>query len=272
MSNYTLSLDQANYSVRGKEVLKPVSIDLAPGKITAIVGPNGSGKSTLLKLLSGLLAPTAGKIFLDDKSLTSWPRKSLARELTLLPQHSPVPLGMSVEELVACGRYPYAGPFGRLSADDHRAVSTALGRVEMAQYATELVDHLSGGEMQRVWLAMVLAQETGILLLDEPTSWLDIAHQLRLLEIVKNLNKDKHTTVVWVLHDLNQALQYSDEILLMNEGEIVRKGPAQQVLDSSTISNVFNVTAIYPEGQNHLLFLPTNHADPLLHQSNKEVA
>ncbi len=272
MSNYKLSLDQASYSVSGKEVLKPVSFDLTPGKITAIVGPNGSGKSTLLKLLSGLLTPASGSVLLGEKPLASWPRKTLARELALLPQHSPVPLGMSVAELVACGRYPHAGPFGRLVADDHRAINSALSRVDMAHYAPRLVDCLSGGEMQRVWLAMVLAQETGILLLDEPTSWLDIAHQLRLLEIVRNLNEKLNTTIVWVLHDLNQALQYSDEILLMSNGEMVRKGVANQVLDSEVISAIFGVTAIPTEGHNHLLFMPSNHTDSLLHQPNKEVA
>ncbi|WP_299729989.1 ABC transporter ATP-binding protein [uncultured Endozoicomonas sp.] len=262
MNNLTLSLDQVCYQVGKKLIVKTVSTEIRPGKITAILGPNGSGKSTLLKLISGLISPSKGAVLLGNKALHAWARKALARELTLLPQHSTVPLGMTVENLVACGRYPHAGPFGRMKAEDHQAVSSAIRRVDMKNYASELVDHLSGGEMQRVWLAMVLAQETGILLLDEPTSWLDIAHQLRLLEIVRQLNQEKKTTVVWILHDLNQALQYSDDIVLMNSGQIVRHGEAHQVLDSQIISDVFGVTTTQftPEGHKDPLFLPVGEA------------
>ena len=260
MSNLTLGLDRVSYHAGKKQIVNKVSIALRPGKTTAILGPNGSGKSTLLKLLSGLITPSSGDVRLAGKTLHSWRRKALARELTLLPQHSPVPLGLTVSDLVACGRYPHAGPFGRLKASDHRAVNSAIQRVDMVPYASELVDHLSGGEMQRVWLAMVLAQETGILLLDEPTSWLDMAHQLKLLEIVRQLNHEKKTTVVWVLHDLNQALQYSDDIVLMQKGEVVRQGEARQVLDSQIISDVFGVVTkpYYPDGQDVPLFLPAN--------------
>ncbi|MGI9280127.1 MAG: ABC transporter ATP-binding protein [Endozoicomonas sp.] len=264
----TLTLDQACLQVGRKTILQSTSLDITPGKITAILGPNGSGKSTLLKLFSGLLEPSEGQILMGGKSLKSCHRKTLAKKMALLPQHSPVPLGMSVSDLVACGRYPHAGPFGRLKKDDHRAISSALSRVGMDDYAHERVDHLSGGEMQRVWLAMVLAQETGILLLDEPTSWLDIAHQLRLLEIVRQLNQEKQTTVVWVLHDLNQALQYSDEVVLMNQGQVVRKGAATQVLDKGIISKVFGVETreVQLEGRRESLFLPVGEqqAGPVL--------
>ncbi|WP_257253039.1 MULTISPECIES: ABC transporter ATP-binding protein [unclassified Endozoicomonas] len=253
-----LTLDQACLRVGAKTVLPSTHLAITPGKVTAILGPNGSGKSTLLKLLSGLIEPSAGQVLMGGQPLKSFNRKELAKSLTLLPQHSPVPLGMSVTELVACGRYPYAGPFGRLKREDHRAVTSALSRVGMDHYAGERVDHLSGGEMQRVWLAMVLAQETGILLLDEPTSWLDIAHQLRLLDIVRQLNNEKQTTVIWVLHDLNQALQYSDEIVLMNQGKVIRKGAASRVLDKRIISDVFGVETreVQLEGRKESLFLP----------------
>lgn len=280
MSNHTLRLNQASYRVNGKQVIKPISLELAPGRITAILGPNGSGKSTLLKMLSGLITPDGGEALLAGKPLLQWHRKALARKLALLPQHSPVPLGMSVSELVACGRYPHAGPFGRMKSSDHQAINTALARVDMADFAKTRVDHLSGGEMQRVWLAMILAQETGILLLDEPTSWLDIAHQLQLLDIVRTLNREQNTTVAWVLHDLNQALQFSDDVVLMNHGDLLRKGRADRVLDTEVIADVFGVktTRVQPEGYDHCLFLPsanstTEHLlQPVLSVSDKEVA
>ncbi|WOG27636.1 ABC transporter ATP-binding protein [Endozoicomonas sp. 8E] len=273
----TLTLDQACLRVGTKTILQPTHLDITPGKITAILGPNGSGKSTLLKLLSGLIEPSEGQVLLGGQLLKSLHRKELAKSLALLPQHSPVPLGMSAKDLVACGRYPHAGPFGRLKKEDHRAVSSALSRVGMDHYASELVDHLSGGEMQRVWLAMVLAQETGILLLDEPTSWLDIAHQLRLLNIVRQLNDEKQTTIIWVLHDLNQALQYSDEIVLMNQGQVIRTGAATKVLDKRIISDVFGVETreVQLEGKKESLFLPLGErkAKPVIHGvSSREVA
>ncbi len=273
---HTVRLEQASYRVRGNTILHPVTLKLASEKVTAILGPNGSGKSTLLKLIAGLIEPTAGKVLVDGQLLNSFHRKDLAKKLALLPQHSPVPLGMSVADLVACGRYPHAGPFGRLKSADKQAINTAINRVGMDLYASHLVDHLSGGEMQRVWLAMVLAQETGILLLDEPTSWLDIAHQLKLLEIVRQLNEEKKTTVIWILHDLNQALQYSDEIVLLNEGKIVRQGTAEQVLDTEIIADVFNVktSELQINGHSRPLFLPVAElgSRPQQPLSKREVA
>ena len=242
MDQQPLGLQQASFAVGSKTILKPLDLTIETGKITAILGPNGSGKSTLLKLLSGLIEPSAGQVSLGQQSLNKIKRSELAKKLTMLPQHSPVPLGMSVTDLVACGRHPYSGPFGRLQPEDYQAVEQALVRVGMDHHKDNRVDHLSGGEMQRVWLAMVLAQQTGILLLDEPTSWLDIQHQLRLLEIVRTLNHEQQITIVWILHDLNQALEYSDNILLMNKGELVKQGKAVDVLSESIIQEVFGVS------------------------------
>ncbi|MGI9277189.1 MAG: ABC transporter ATP-binding protein [Endozoicomonas sp.] len=260
MEQPSFSLQQVSFAVGSSSILAPVDLDIPSGKITAILGSNGSGKSTLLKLLSGLSPVSSGEIRLCDKPLSSYRRQQLAKKLTMLPQHSPVPLGMTVTDLVACGRHPHAGPFGRLRADDYQAIEEALDRVGMNDFAGHTVDHLSGGEMQRVWLAMVLAQQTGILLLDEPTSWLDIAHQQKLLEIIRTLNQEQGVTVVWVLHDLNQALQYSDSIVLMKEGGLIKAGPAREVLDEQSIHEVFEVetrrVTLEPEGQT--LFIPCN--------------
>ncbi|MRI33038.1 hypothetical protein EOPP23_08585 [Endozoicomonas sp. OPT23] len=277
MDQPSLSLQQTSFAVGSKKILEPLNIDIEPGKVTAILGPNGSGKSTLLKLLSGLIEPSSGQILLNDSSLKQIKRSDLARQLTMLPQHSPVPLGMKVSDLVACGRHPYSGPFGRLKPEDHQAVSEALARVEMDHHADSLVDHLSGGEMQRVWLAMVLAQQTGILLLDEPTSWLDINHQLRLLDIVKILNHEQKTTIVWILHDLNQALQYSDNIILMNQGQLVAQGRSEDVLDEQIIKDVFSVemARVTLPGSTQPIFIPNTQSSSShksAHSNIKEVA
>ncbi|MCW7555151.1 ABC transporter ATP-binding protein [Endozoicomonas gorgoniicola] len=258
MEASSFSLQQVSFNVAKRTILAPVSLEIPSGKITAILGPNGSGKSTLLKLLSGLSPVSSGDIELLGKPMAEYSRKGLAKLLTMLPQHSPVPLGMKVADLVACGRHPYAGPFGRLQTTDRQAIHEALVRVGMSDVAGHVVDHLSGGEMQRVWLAMVLAQQTGILLLDEPTSWLDISHQQKLLDTIRTLNQEQKVTVVWVLHDLNQALQYSDHLVLMKAGKLVQDGPAHTVLNEQTIYEVFDIktrkVTLEPEGQT--LFIP----------------
>lgn len=262
MNHLSYQIKNLSYSAGHKKILNDINLNIEAGKVTAILGPNGSGKSTLLKLLSGLISPSEGDILVHDKPLALLKRKELAKQLTMLPQHSPVPLGMTIEDLVACGRAPYAGPFGRLGREDHAAIHRALDRVHMQDNKKQVVDHLSGGEMQRVWLAMVLAQETGILLLDEPTSWLDVAHQLRLLKIIKTLNNEKQVTVVWILHDLNQALQYSDQIILLHQGEVLAHGDAGQVISQKAIADLFGIQteAVTLNSRQQTFFIPVSEA------------
>ncbi len=265
MNQSSFELDRVTVRTGGKTLLHNLSLAIPPGKITAIIGPNGSGKSSLLKLLAGLLVPDQGQLILNGKSLSTYSRRALSRELALLPQYSPVPLGMTIVDLVACGRHPWAGPFGRLKPSDHQVIDAALARVGLTERAGQLVDRLSGGEMQRVWLAMVLAQSTGILLLDEPTSWLDIAHQLRLLEIVRTLNRERDVTIVWVLHDLNQAMQYSDHMVVVDQGRIVRSGAANAVLDKTILRAVFEVECrqvALSENDGDVLFVPQSSGVP----------
>ena len=216
-----IQIDNLSFARRGSLILGEVSCDIKPEKITALIGPNGSGKSTLLKLISGILTPTAGSITLQQRPLKQWPEKSLAKQLAMLPQHNQVPVGLTVRELVAMGRFPHLGMFGQLSDIDQYGIDWALEQTHLTAWAHRRVDQLSGGETQRCWLAMILAQDTPIVLLDEPTSYLDIGHQIALLEIVKTLNRDYQKTIVWVLHDLNQASQYSDALILLNHGKVV---------------------------------------------------
>jgi iron complex transport system ATP-binding protein len=241
---FTLSTKQLGFSAGKKSILKDIHLELAAGKVHAFVGPNGSGKSTLLQLLAGIYKPTQGDALLGDTSVSRWGRKAFAKELTFLPQNSARPLGLTVRDLVACGRFPHRGLFGSLSADDNKAIDEAIERTQVSHLADTVVDHLSGGEMQRVWLAMVLAQQTPILLLDEPTSYLDVSQQLRLLKIVRQLNLEQSITVIWVLHDLNQAIQYSDHLWVIHQGQLVADAPAKEGLSESLLKDVFGIEAV----------------------------
>ncbi|WP_281646449.1 ABC transporter ATP-binding protein [Parendozoicomonas sp. Alg238-R29] len=243
MTETTFVTRQLSYIAENRAVLDGLDISITAGKITGIIGPNGSGKSTLLKLLSGQELPSKGQLHILDKPLSSWNRKALARELAMLPQSSPVPSGITVRELVGCGRYPWVGSFGRMTAKDHAAVDEAIERAGLEKLASREMTQLSGGERQRAWLAVALAQDTKILLLDEPTSWLDISHQLNLIETVQTLNRDKGVTILWVLHDLNQAAQYSDELVVLKEGKLVTQGLAEQVVNKQLLQLVFNIHA-----------------------------
>ena len=236
-----LTLDKLNFKVAGGAILHDINAELSSGEITAIVGSNGSGKSSLLNLMIGSSRPTTGDVFLQNKSLYSWSKKALAKKMAILPQSLSRPLGMRIYDLVSCGRFPHTGTWKRFSTADHQAVLWALEKADLLDKQEERVDYLSGGEMQRVWLAMVLAQQTDILLLDEPTSYLDVNHQLQLLNIVRELNRSFNITVVWVLHDLNHALQYSDDIWVMHEGRLVHQGSASSIVDATLLNHYFGI-------------------------------
>jgi ferric citrate transport system ATP-binding protein len=231
----------------GKRVLQDVSVSFAAGQITALLGPNGCGKSTLLKTLARLLTPTAGQLFIGDKPLARFSSRQLARHLALLPQQHLTPEGVSVAELVAYGRHPWLPLWGRLSAQDKDQVQAAMARMGIAQLAQQRVSDLSGGQRQRVFLAMLLAQDTPVILLDEPTTWLDINHQIELMKLMGEL-KAQGKTVVTVLHDLNQASRYCDQLVLLAEGALVTQGTPAQVLQPEVLKRVFQVNvAVVPE-------------------------
>ncbi|MFT4229038.1 MAG: ABC transporter ATP-binding protein [Microbacterium sp.] len=224
-------------------ISRDLSVEIPDGSFTAIIGPNGCGKSTLLRALARVLSPTAGHVLLDGKAIGSYRSKEVARELGLLPQSSLAPDGIRVADLVARGRAPHQGLFQQWRAADEEAVGQALETTRLTDLSGRLVDELSGGQRQRVWVAMLLAQDTPILLLDEPTTFLDIAHQYELMELLRGFH-DEGKTIVAVLHDLNQAARYADHLIVMKDGAIVTAGPGAEVVTAELIEDVFGLRAL----------------------------
>lgn len=224
-------------------VLVGLSVQIPRTKITALVGPNGSGKSTLLRTLARLLRPTKGAVYLDGAAIHRLPTAAVARQLAVLPQSPSVTVGLTVRELVEMGRFAYTGFLGGFRSCDREAVARALRLVSMERYEHRRLDELSGGERQRAWIAMAIAQATPVLLLDEPTTHLDLGHQLEVLELLRHLNRHEGLTVVLVLHDLNQAARYSDHMVVMHSGRIVAQGPPAEVLTPQLCMEVFRVQA-----------------------------
>lgn len=231
----------------GKHVFQDINVSFAAGQITALLGPNGCGKSTLLKALARLLVPSHGQVLLAEQPLARFSARQLARHLALLPQQHLTPEGGSVAELVAYGRHPWLPLWGRLSAQDRDQVQAAMVRMGVDHLAQQRVSNLSGGQRQRVFLAMLLAQDTPVILLDEPTTWLDINHQIELMKLMGEL-KAQGKTVVALLHDLNQASRYCDQLVLLAEGAVISHGTPAQVLQPEILKRVFQVdVAVVPE-------------------------
>lgn len=222
-----------------RDILRDVDVSFAAGRVTALCGPNGCGKSTLLRALGGLLRPSAGRVWLDDVALDTLRPRERARRIALLSQTPGMPFGMTVEELVACGRYSHTGIGGRLGPEDGEAIERALQLMELDALRTRDVTALSGGERQRAFIAMALAQEGSVLLLDEPTTYLDVRHQLDILGLMRDLNRRTGITVIWVLHDLNQAAAFSDAMLLMRDGAPVFAGTPHETMDPDRLQAVF---------------------------------
>ncbi|MFH8870726.1 ABC transporter ATP-binding protein [Streptomyces griseus] len=249
------------------------SLDLAvpPGRITVIVGANACGKSTLLRSMSRLLAPRAGRVVLDGKEVHRLPAKELARTLGLLPQSPVAPEGITVFDLVGRGRHPHQGIFSRWNEQDDAAVAAALEATHTEPLADRAVDELSGGQRQRVWIAMALAQQTDLLLLDEPTTFLDASHQIEVLDLLTDLNCSRGTTIVMVLHDLNLAARYADHLIALADGGLHASGTPFEVLTEETVRAVFDLDSriiedpvsgrplMLPIGRHHVL----DRADPL---------
>jgi iron complex transport system ATP-binding protein len=242
-NSHALATEALRVGYGARTVIDQLALQIERGSITALVGPNGSGKSTLLKTLARLLTPSAGAVYLDGKAISRMPTAAVARELAILPQGPSAPEGLTVRELVEQGRFPHVGALRMLRAQDHGAVTTALVRTGMAGFAHRSLDALSGGERQRAWIALALAQETPSLLLDEPTTFLDIGHQLEVLDLVRQLNQERTMTIVLVLHDLNQAARYSDRMVVLKQGRIVADGTPVAVLNPALLEQVFGVRA-----------------------------
>jgi iron complex transport system ATP-binding protein len=225
-------------------VVDGVSVTVPPGRITAVVGANACGKSTLLRGLARLLKPRGGSVLLDGQDLHRTGTREVARRLALLPQSPVAPEGVTVGDLVARGRAPHQRWWQQWSAEDERVVTAAMAATDVTELADRHVDELSGGQRQRVWLAMALAQDTELLLLDEPTTYLDLAHQVEVLDLVASLNRDRARTVVMVLHDLNHAARYAHHVLAMKEGRVVVEGPPGDVVTESTVAEVFGLACV----------------------------
>lgn len=245
------------------DIVRDLHVAIPEGRITMIVGANACGKSTLLRGLARLLRPRGGSVLLDGRSIHELPSREVARVLGLLPQTPIAPDGITVGDLVGRGRYPHQGWFRRWSAEDDRAVAEALAATGTAELADRPLSELSGGQRQRVWVAMALAQETDLLLLDEPTTFLDINHQVELLDLLTDLNRDAGRTIVAVLHDLNLACRYADHIIAMKQGRIAVEGVPAEVITAEVISDVFGLSCevapdpvsgtpmVLPRGRHH---------------------
>lgn len=222
-------------------VARELSVEIPDGSFTVVVGPNACGKSTLLKALARMIKPAAGAVYLDHQLISSYPTKEVARRLGLLPQTSIAPSGITVGDLVARGRYPHQRLLQQWSRADEAAVLAALRATRTLDLADRLVDELSGGQRQRAWLAMALAQETEVLLLDEPTTFLDIAHQVEMLDLCADLHQSRGYTLVAVLHDLNQASRYASHLIAMSDGVVVAHGAPSDVVTEDLVSEVFGL-------------------------------
>ncbi len=238
-SGSRLRAERLRLGYRGRTISEELSVDIPDGEFTVIIGPNACGKSTLLRALARLLAPESGAVLLDGKQIGSYPAKEVARTIGLLPQTSTAPDGIRVADLVARGRFPHQTLLRQWSRADADAVAAALAATGVTELSARPVDELSGGQRQRVWIAMVLAQETPIILLDEPTTYLDIAHQIQLLELCRSLQRDSGRTVVAVLHDLNHAFRYADHLVAMKDGRVVAAGRPREIVTAELVEEVF---------------------------------
>ncbi|MFS0912272.1 ABC transporter ATP-binding protein [Microbacterium sp. 179-I 3D2 NHS] len=239
--SHSLSAEGVTLAYGDRTIIDGLDLTVAPGKITTIVGANGCGKSTLLRSLARLLSPSAGQVVLDGKSVHARPTKEVARILGLLPQSPIAPEGIAVADLVGRGRHPHQKVLARWSAHDYEVVADALDATGVTELADRSVDELSGGQRQRVWIAMALAQETDILLLDEPTTFLDVAHQIEVLDLLTDLSVSRGTTIVMVLHDLNMAARYADELVAMKDGRVHATGAPHDVITADIVEEVFGL-------------------------------
>jgi iron complex transport system ATP-binding protein len=239
-----LQVKNIRVGYENQTIVQDLSMDIPDGKITTIIGSNGCGKSTLLKAMTRIIGHQDGHIVLDGKNIHSMNTKELAKQLAILTQNPESANGLLVEELVSYGRFPYQKGFGNLSKKDKEIIDWALQVTRTNEFRYKTVDALSGGQRQRVWIAMALAQDTDIIFLDEPTTYLDMAHQLEVLELLQMLNKEEGKTIIMVLHDLNQAARFSDFLLAMSKGKLIKAGSADEVITPPILREVFQIDAL----------------------------
>ncbi|CUP52972.1 MAG: ABC transporter ATP-binding protein [Clostridium baratii] len=232
-----------NISYGNLDIVKDLNLEIPKGKITTIIGANGCGKSTILKTLARIIKPKSGSIYINDKELNSQDSKELAKAMAVLPQSPQAPNGLTVEELISYGRFPHQKGFGKLKDEDKDIINWALEKTRILEFRDRPIEALSGGQRQRAWIAMALAQETDILLLDEPTTYLDLAHQLEVLKLLEELNKKEGRTIVMVIHELNNAARFADHMIGVKKGKIVCQGTAHEVMTKENLREIFNIDA-----------------------------
>lgn len=238
-----LYTNELNIGYGERLIVKNLSVDIPDKKITTIIGSNGCGKSTLLKAITRIIPHQSGNVLLDGENISKGNTKELAKKMAILPQTPESASGLTVGELVSYGRFPHQKGMGRMSRKDYDVINWALEVTGTSDFKYRQVDALSGGQRQRVWIAMALAQETDIIFLDEPTTYLDMAHQLEVLELLQKLNAEQERTIVMVLHDLNQAARFADYIVALKEGEIVKAGTCEEVITHDVLKKVFQIDA-----------------------------
>ncbi|MGU3576043.1 ABC transporter ATP-binding protein [Brucellaceae bacterium C25G] len=247
MSEMVLETQKLSFSYDAAEIIHALDLQIMQGKITTLVGANGSGKSTILKNIARILKPTSGVVLLEGQEMQVFHAKTIARKMAVLSQTPEAPAGLKVYDLVAYGRYPWQTGFGTLSKLDKQKIDEALVLTNLTEFAQRTVGSLSGGQRQRVWIALALAQDSDIILLDEPTTFLDMAHQLEVMQLLEKLNQNHQKTIVMVLHDLNQAARFSHHIIAIKQGSIVSQGSAQDIMCADVLRNVFGVEADFFE-------------------------
>lgn len=250
------SLAGVSYDVPGRRLIDGLDLEIRPGVVTALIGRNGSGKSTLLKLIAGQTRPSAGCIAYAGRDLRGWPARDLARDLAWLPQVTPPAEGMQLAELVALGRYPWRGALGRFRPEDHAAVEQAIARCGLSHLRDRLVDTLSGGERQRGWIAMMLAQGARTLLLDEPISALDVAHQVEVLRLVQSMCREGGLSAVVVLHDVNMAARWCDRVVALDRGRLILEGPVADLMTPAALMRVYGLAMDVADQRGHRFALP----------------
>jgi len=239
----SLSTEHLQIGYGDKVIVDDLNLNINKGEITTIIGANGCGKSTILKTLARVHQANFGVIYLDGKMIHKIPTKEIAKKMAVLPQSPEAPSGLTVYELISFGRAPHQGGFGRLSEKDRHVIQWALEVTGLSSFRDQAVDALSGGQRQRSWIAMAIAQETELLLLDEPTTYLDMAHQLEILQLLEKLNKEEGRTIVMVIHDLNHAARFSHHMVALRAGKLVQEGSAEEVMTHDVLKEVFHIDA-----------------------------
>ncbi|WIV18990.1 ABC transporter ATP-binding protein [Paenibacillus polygoni] len=232
-----------NIAYENRLIVDDLNIQIPQGKITALVGANGSGKSTILKTMARLMQPKTGQVLLDGKSIHKQSTREVAKQLAILPQNPTAPEGLTVTELVSYGRFPYQKGFGSLQAEDKKMIEWAIESTRLQEFHDRPIDQLSGGQRQRAWIAMALAQDTDILFLDEPTTFLDMAHQLEVLQLLEELNVTAKRTIVMVVHDLNHASRYAHHMIAIKQGKAAATGTPKEVMTPDVLREVFGIEA-----------------------------